>query len=262
MGRKRDGIGDSPYEGGGKPPDRTMPSDRQKKARGGTVQPKKRAQGGVYYPAGLDASSTWVPITTRSNSANQFRTAMQQLTYYSNTFSFAVGTDSREKEFASLGFAAGVVRGVRSFLVDDLGRLTGVSFKKVWLPGENQAKCYAESDGHPEILDFGAHLPECVCGFYGYYDGSNDYRQSETTITGVIEGYGSTVIGSRGFRCAKARIVALHIPGDVKRAGVVVRNYAEIPQFDSFLGMVQAFPPIGDEKTASPDDEDFWTREV
>lgn len=197
MGRKKDGIGDSPYEAGGKPPDRTMPSDRQKKASGGTVQPKKDRSNTATYMSLADTSG-WNAAPVRwSTGANQFRTAMQQITYYAGSLTFITGTDSRKKEFASLGFAAGVVRGVRSFLVDDLGRLTGVAFKKVWLPGENQAKCYAESDGHPEVLDFAAHLPECLCGFYGYYDGSNDYLDSGKTITGVVEGYGSTVIGSQ-----------------------------------------------------------------
>lgn len=207
-------------------------------------------------PTYITSTTAWAnPVYDPSAMKEQIRRLLAP-----NPFTATAGTDSRGKEFASLGFAAGVVRGVRSFLVDDLGRLTGVAFKKVWLPGENNAECLAET--RKEFGDFGKHLPDCLCGFYAYYDGSNDYRKSETTITGVVEGYGSTVIGSRGFRCAKARIVALHIPNDVKRAGVVVRNYADIPQFDSFLGMVQAFPPIGDEKTVSPDDEDFWTREA
>lgn len=168
--------------------------------------------------------------------------------------------DSRETEFASLGFAVGVVRGVRSFAVDDLGRLTGINYKQTWKPGENAAECRAEQ--RKEFGDFGKHLPDCVCGFYAYYDGSNDYRSEGKTITGVVEGWGSTVIGSRGFRCSKAKIVALHIPDSVKRSGVVARNYADVPQFDTFLGMIREFPPIGDEKTASPNDEDFWDRAV
>jgi hypothetical protein len=261
MARKKDGIGDSPYEGGGKPPDRTMPSDRKQRAQGGVVRSKKTTSNSITYKLSADTSGWSTVGMTYATAANQMRQYIQQISSYStNPMTFITGVDSREKEFASLGFAAGVVRGVRSFLVDELGRLTGVAFKKVWLPGENQAKCYAEN--RKEFGDFGEHMPDCLCGFYAYYDGSNDYRQSETTITAVVEGYGSTVIGSRGFRCAKARIVALHIPDDVKRSGVVSRNYAEIPQFDTFLRMVKEFPPIGDEKTVSPDDEDFWTREA
>jgi hypothetical protein len=257
MGRKKDGIGDSPYEGGGKPPDRTMPSDRKRKAAGGVIPAKKADPNVVSITIAPDTSS-WLPSTSWGST----KSMIQQIQHYTATMNaltgvinFTVGGDSREKEFASLGFAAGVVRGVRSFLVDDLGRLTGVAYKKVWLPGENQAECLAETR-----KDFGAHLPDCACGFYAYYDGSNDYLDSGKTITAVVEGYGSTVIGSRGFRCAKARIVALHIPGDMKRSGVVSRNYAGVPQFDTFLRMVQEFPPIGDEKTPSPDDDDFWTR--
>lgn len=230
----------SPYEMGGPRPDRTMPSDFQKKARP-VVKPRPRRR--------------W-----RDPQVSSWDDMLKAYSRAMNNY-----TSDRDTEFASLGFAAGVVRGVRSFSVDDLGRLTGIHYKQVWMPGENLAECRREHDfGRPPktVTDFGAHLPDCNCGFYGYYDGSNDYRSSGSTITAVIEGYGSTVIGSRGFRCSKARIVALHIPDDVKRSGVVARNYAEIPLFDSFLRMVQAFPAIGDEKTVKPDDDDFWTREA
>lgn len=44
-------------------------------------------------------------------------------------------------EFAGYGFAAGDVRGTRSWRVDTLGRLTGVVHQKVWRPGENVAEC-------------------------------------------------------------------------------------------------------------------------
>lgn len=240
----------SPYEKGGQRPDRTKPNDRKKKV--------------------ATSTSVTIPVYTPrvAKGLGSFTMSMQDMVNaYSravNNFSFTLtgvmgGTD-RDTEFASLGFAAGIVRGVRSFSVDELGRLTGIHYRQVWAPGENLAECRKEDDGHTEVIDFGAHLPDCACGFYGYYDGSNDYRSSGATITAVVEGYGSTVIGSRGFRCSKARIVALHIPDDVKRSGVVARNYAEIPLFDSFLRMVQAFPAIGDEKTVKPEDDDFWTR--
>lgn len=48
----------------------------------------------------------------------------------------------------------------------------------------------------------------CSCGFYAYLNGFNEYNHY-TRVTGVIEGYGETLIGSRGFRAQKARILAI-----------------------------------------------------
>lgn len=105
-------------------------------------------------------------------------------------------------------------------------------------------------------------MGDCACGFYGYYDGSNDYYQ-KGYVAGVVEGYGEALIGTRGFRVSKARIVALRIPANVPAplAALVRRNYAAIPQFEKFGQMVAAFPCDGGELAVSPEtDEDFWTR--
>lgn len=233
------------------------PDDRKKKASplasGGVVKPISVAFPKASYTVPLNGSWS-VGTMIQRDLYDAYNQLMQGVLFTT--------TDKRDAEFASLGFAAGVVRGVRSFSVDELGRLTGIHYEQVWMPTENQAECRRADQYNTgrQIEDYGKHLPGCECGFYAYYDGSNDYRAGETTITAVIEGYGSTVIGSRGFRCAKARIVALHIPDSVKRSGVVARNYPSIPQFDSFLHMIQEFPPIGDGKTPGPEADDFWTR--
>lgn len=117
----------------------------------------------------------------------------------------------------------------------------------------------------PEPFEVPPHaLAECKCGFYAYYDGSDDYHR-EGYVSGVIEGYGETIIGTRGFRSMRARLVALHIPevvaGHMTR--LVERNYAAVPQFGSFDAMVSAFPPDAGSAAVSPDtDPDFWTREI
>lgn len=107
-------------------------------------------------------------------------------------------------------------------------------------------------------------LEQCKCGFYAYYDGSDDYHR-EGYVSGVIEGYGEAIIGTRGFRSMRARLVALHIPEDVAghMTRLVERNYAAVPQFGSFEAMVSAFPPDAGAAAVSPDtDPDFWTREI
>lgn len=188
-----------------------------------------------------------------------------------------------------VGFAVGVVRGARSFEVDKLGRLTGVTYKQIWKPGENEASCqrgrqddmwmpllqtfkYSFSVGSPgtpapplpPAVDYEKPhaMHDCKHGFYAYYDGSNDYRD-DSRVSAVIEGYGETVIGSRGFRCMKARIVALQIPETVKPhiARMVARNYPDVPILETFDQMVSEFPPDSAGNEVTPDnDPDFWTR--
>lgn len=226
-------------------------------------------------------------------------------------------------EFGGLDLSIEPVRGVRSFLVDSLGRLTGISYQDVWRPGENVAVCHAHRDeayrdavrrmAMSVSVDTGRrgrkasramledaeaksaapepvkphNMADCGCGFYGYYDGSNDYR-SEVRVSAVVEGYGEVVVGTRGFRASKARIVALCVkPGEETRevqvpqygtytlnlsprrettrltetmAERVRRNYDGIPTFDSFDEMIAAFPPDYATGPTPETDPGFWTR--
>lgn len=210
-------------------------------------------------------------------------------------------------EFSGLDLSIDVVRGMRSFEVDRLGRLTGVTYKDVWRPGENVATCHRKPYEDPYLSGvFGqiyrdmmgtyfqapqpsrgwltrrmpdppmpvqfeqepAPRPEpphtmadCKCGFYGYYDGSDDYG-GDSRISAVIEGYGETVIGTRGFRCSKARIVALCIPESFgpALARKVRRNYAGLPVFDTFAAMEREYPPDSSLEPGPDSDPDFWTR--
>lgn len=179
-------------------------------------------------------------------------------------------------EFSGVEFAAGVVTGARSFKVDKLGRLIGITYPSVWMPGENHAKClirtvssYALMYGTGDSVRTSERPDEhsmttCGHGFYAYYDGSNDYY-SEGYVSGVVEGYGESVIGTRGFRASKARIVALHIPADVPTVtrNLIARNYPDVPRFDTFDAMVSAFPTDDGGKGLNPEtDPDFWTRQA
>lgn len=161
---------------------------------------------------------------------------------------------------------AGDVIGVRSFAVDKLGRLTGVSHRKVWRPGVNTATCphararvkaadavEAEREGRrDEPGDWSAamrsaitrsmnrqilsgyltsiawgesairtdeHKPGakgCSCGYWAYFDGSDDFS-SDGTVTGVVRGEGVVTIGSKGFRAERAELLALVAPANPKK---------------------------------------------
>lgn len=207
------------------------------------------------------------------------------------------------EEFDGLGFAPGVVRGIRSFDVDKFGRLTGIHYRQVWTPGENNAECkrdasmddymnmirnlaatvsypaprrtlfggsYTPSISHGVVKGPGEPKPlqhkftDCRCGFYGYFDGSDDYHDNGR-ITAVVEAYGEAVIGTRGFRAMKASIVALRVKGGADgisepMARKLRNNYAGIPVFETFDAMLAEFPPDESLEPSPSSDPDFWTR--
>lgn len=129
-----------------------------------------------------------------------------------------------EPDFAGPALVLGSVRGRRSFGVLPDGRLTGVFFPQVWQPGENRASCFHEGgvvvrepDGRLAVRGYSARnigpahgLQGCTCGFYAYYRG-DPYARARR-VSGVIEGYGRVVLGTKGFRAQKARVVALLLP--------------------------------------------------
>ncbi len=166
--------------------------------------------------------------------------------------------------YGGLGFALGSVTGARAFMVNPDGWLTGLYYKQIWTPGENIAMCRKRAtmtspygmartagpvdDNAPAPPIERGHLAQCLCGFHGFYEGSNDYNTVKNPrtmhISGMVEGYGECIIGSRGFRCVKARIIAIQITPAVGAVfDKVIRNYASIPMFSTFADMVAEFPP-------------------
>lgn len=61
-------------------------------------------------------------------------------------------------------------------------------------------------------------LINCSCGWHGYLSGSLDYADSPNRISGVVEVFGTIVLGARGFRASMARIVALYLPPEESNA--------------------------------------------
>jgi len=228
-----------------------LPSDR-KKSEKPAPSPKS-----VVIPK-YSSGSEWVQFDRQgvTNSYDQLVSAYLRMAGPSRLLS----RQSIDPKFSGKEFAATSAKGARSFKIDPLGRLTGIHYRQVWTPGENQAECRADLGNHAE-----GQFPQCRCGFYGYYDGSNDYHD-RGLVSGVVEGYGEAVLGSQGFRVMKARILALTINDTVPApvARLVARNYAEIPIFETFSRMVSEFPTdfeLTDKQAPSPDtDPDFWTR--
>ena len=171
------------------------------------------------------------------------------------------------KDYDGMGFALGTIRGFRRWAVTMNGELQS-PFRgtgPMWLPGENVAECHA----HPSAdvvehkrddEDYHAYyerveewreshgVTDCTHGFYAYFDGKEDDHR-DPSVSGVIEGYGEVLIGTKGFRAMKARIVALAIkphegiwnlePLIISR---IRANYPSIPVFDSETAMRSEYP--------------------
>jgi hypothetical protein len=170
-----------------------------------------------------------------------------------------------------LPLAAGSVMAVRLWHVDMAsaeaiangtpvwvdGLLTGV-FGGVWRRGENTAVC-GGGPGAPPCHRDQVPTPECGCGFWAYwalrYAWRCDYYWRGEVI-GVIRGYGRTMIGTRGCRCGKARIVGLHLrpfgpdrqPRGLRHHDVaeLLANYYGVPCHPSLAEMLAAHPLTAD----------------
>lgn len=180
--------------------------------------------------------------------------------------------------FSGQGKPEQPVVGLRNWRVDSLFRLTGVVYKQsIWTPGENKAVCLADlkrtvgmlyTAGYmvtqTQTLPADHDMDNCPHGFYAYYDGSRDYHD-RGDVTGVIQGDGETVVGTKGFRCMKARILAVKfassMPDMVRQR--ITRLYPDVAVFRSLDQMLAEYPTTAGGLEAHPEnDDDFWTKEA
>jgi hypothetical protein len=129
----------------------------------------------------------------------------------------------------------GGLRGYREWTVTADG-LRAVNFGYIWGPGVNVARCMGRwiTPGPPmrhEAPDAG-----CACGLYARYE----LVGCSLNATGVIEASGRVILGTRGFRAEKAKIVALCIEDDVYKHPPWDPS---IQVFDRIPDMLEAFPP-------------------
>jgi len=139
---------------------------------------------------------------------------------------FDEDTDQEHEEPA---FAMGSVRGWRAWWAHGLPvqfgehsapvlpgavKLLG-SYSSPWDDGVNIAECRRDGQSrHDPVTE-----EECGCGFWGYWRerflaeaslGRVTYNGTQSfPVGGLAEGWGRTRTGTRGFRSAKARIIAL-----------------------------------------------------
>jgi hypothetical protein len=144
-------------------------------------------------------------------------------------------------------FVAGSVTGYRWWATTGDGVLLGMHAS--WTDGENTARCLAVQQGaSPQAgRHSDAEVPArgCGCGFYAWWTVQPRYATgSLLPVLGVIEGYGRTRTGSKGFRCAKARILALCPSWDEPEAAMaVIMAYPAARVYRQPGAMLAEFPP-------------------
>lgn len=145
------------------------------------------------------------------------------------------GIDGFDGKSVDVDFAVGSIFATRSFNIDEEGYLTGITFGKRHLPGENIAECTTcdsykainrdmrelqKKMGDAGILS--SHLnkleelpepsmAECGHGFWAYFDKKDEFG-GVGSVSGVVTGYGEVIVGEKGIRSSKSRVVALLDP--------------------------------------------------
>lgn len=144
--------------------------------------------------------------------------------------------------------------------------LQPVAHQPLWVAGENVAECLGfPSENQVERRTGEAYalrvererawksnhaMADCGHGFYAYYSSDNALRSAYAypVVTGVIEGYGETFIGTKGFRASKARVVALSVEphlGIWRLEPSIVREISDVyqvPIFESSAAMAAEYP--------------------
>lgn len=166
------------------------------------------------------------------------------------------GYDDRFAEHDDASLALGSVTGIRYWSVgtgpfhDDTGQpvvqLKGA--RALWRPGENAAVCNGP-ERHPA-----GQIPvrRCGCGFWAYWAEDPHRGGSYVTspdVAGMVQGWGRYRAGTRGFRCAKAKLLAVcvqnHVMGEYWRVACehALTAMYQVPVYSSVATMMKAFPP-------------------
>lgn len=133
-----------------------------------------------------------------------------------------------------------------------------------WITPVTENEKPKEEEPKPKTVDHRVATLGCTCGFYAFFDNDENQWHQPGQIKGLIEGYGLTTVGTRGFRCEKAKIRALILP-DRRRTtatDAVQRNYPDVPVFTSRRLAFAEFPLTLPDRPSPETDDDFWTREA
>lgn len=151
----------------------------------------------------------------------------------------------------------GTLRGYRAWRVLN-GQLRAISQSTIWTDEGLVARCFANgycAQMCERCMEMHkAPVRECTCGIYAMYglvDVVAAYG-SNVVVTGVIEASGKILLGTKGFRAEKARIVAAYLHPSLLDLDMGIRwswreeNSATFPSvrwFNDMTDMAMEFPP-------------------
>jgi hypothetical protein len=158
----------------------------------------------------------------------------------------------------------GTLTGYRRFRFSvDTESLTAVAQCHVVItPGENTARhtIYNQSPWRPRIPgEFSYDEPHeapregCTCGFYGYYTPDlidKTFNDNSWTCCAAVEVWGKVILGTKGFRAEKMRILGIVPPREIGWSGDVGRIFwdrvvrkHDVPGYRHVGALVDAHPP-------------------
>lgn|SRR5882757_401768 len=125
-----------------------------------------------------------------------------------------------------------------------------------WSKGNQRAVCHRGNLNEDIEPDHEAPDPDCSCGIYAHYLPLESYHAWSDRVFGVIEASGRILMGTKGYRAEKAKIVALSGLGshnewfEVSRPATPedTRSVVDfctsigVPYFSTVEKMVQEFP--------------------
>jgi hypothetical protein len=145
--------------------------------------------------------------------------------------------------FTGPEFTIEPVYGVRWWKIGPRLSLRGMR-GTLWTPGTNEAECGTTRTG---IEPHEPPHPDCNCGLYAFWQLEPTPVVGSIVVCGVMLGLGKTIIGTRGLKSQRARIVALARPegpfpfGD--SLGHVLGATFDVPTYTDTGEMLTAHPP-------------------
>jgi hypothetical protein len=162
----------------------------------------------------------------------------------------------------------GMFQGFRSWHIyrtEQGRRLHSATYDYNWTPGVNTAQCFRSAFGNtspnPEcLIEQGKVSDGCGHGLWAYTETAHDYLNPgtmrspfnanyRTTACGVIASFGSTVVGPKGFRSYRARVLALgpvHLPATqetlAKSIQAELADYYRVPAYPTLQALLAQWP--------------------
>ena len=133
-------------------------------------------------------------------------------------------------DFVGPSLVIGEIYGMRSWVLENTeGELASIAYSHDWQPGVNSKRRCGNCDRWDDIVKppegstwvsqpGDMSMSDCSCGFYAYYTPKTGYAVNARCVSGIVKGYGRTVVGDKGFRASKMEIVAFVRPKHLQPA--------------------------------------------